>query len=101
MRTVGSLMMALSALALFAGVGCKADGYTPQCVEDGYSDCLPPPEGGTFIDAGTDTTSQPDTAVDQDAEPEAAAETGPDTEPPDSDTPDTELDAEPDAVLND
>jgi hypothetical protein len=81
MRTVGSLMMALSALALFAGVGCSTDGYTPKCTDvDGYSDCLPGPEGGTWLDSGTDTSSQPDTAVDQGVQQEVEPETGPEAD---------------------
>lgn len=93
MRTVGSLMMALSALAMLAGVGCSTDGYTPKCTAaNDWADCLDPPEGGVWLEASTDA------AAEQVVQPEAAAETGPDTEPPDSapadsDPPDTAADS--------
>ncbi|MBI5537971.1 MAG: hypothetical protein HY898_34935 [Deltaproteobacteria bacterium] len=86
MRTVGSLMMALSALAMLAGVGCSTDGYTPKCTAaNDWADCLDPPEGGVWV-----LDSSTDAAVDQVVQPEAAAETGPDTEPPDSAPPDSD-----------
>jgi hypothetical protein len=93
MRTVGSLMMALSALAMLAGVGCSTDGYTPKCTAaNDWADCLDPPDGGQWVlDASTDA------AVDQVVQPEPAAEAGPDAEPPDSEAPDTA----PDSPMND
>jgi hypothetical protein len=61
MRTPGILVIVLSSVALFAGMGCSTKGFTPTCKPD-LSDCLEPATGGNFFLDGSvpDAVTKPD-----------------------------------------
>ena len=100
MRTLGRLVLALSGVALLAGVGCSSEGFTPVCKPD-LTDCLEPAKGGSFyVDGGiADTGPAPEAeaSVGQDsgpdAEPDAVSEEQDDVQTADTQPSDSESDA--------